>query len=85
MKQVLEAFKFSNISVDEYGSGCQQMFFCLYVAICYKHLHLQFKLYLCGIHFAYLRTGVQCPFIEHDNFGLRIILLLNVLNVHRFK
>ena len=80
MKQVLEAFKFSNISVDEYGSGCQQMFF-----VCYKHLHLQYKLYLCGLHFAYLRTGVQCPFIKHDDFGVRIIMLLNVLNVYRFK
>ena len=33
--------------------------------------------YLCGNHFAYLRTGVQCPLIEHDNSGVRIIMMLN--------
>ena len=72
MKQVLEAFKFSNISVNRYGSGFHQMFFCFYIALCYKHLHLQYKLYLCGIDFACLRTGVQCPVIEHDNSGVRM-------------
>ena len=34
---------------------------------------------------AYLRTGVQCPLIEHDNSGARIVMLVNVLNVYRFK
>ena len=53
--------------------------------VCYKHLHLHYKLDLCGIHFAYLRTAVQYPLIEHDNSGVRIILLLNVFNVYMFK
>ena len=60
--------------------ACQQMF-----CVCYKHLHLQYKLYLCGIHFAYFRTGVQRPLIENDNSGVRIIMLLKVLNVNMFK
>ena len=34
---------------------------------------------------AYLRTGEQCPLIEHVNSGVRIIMLLNVLNVYRFN
>ena len=87
MKQALEAFKFSNISVDDYGSTTRVSadVLCLYIALCYKHLHLQYKLYLCGIHFAYLRTGVQCPLIEHDNSGVRIFMLLNVFNEYRFK
>ena len=55
------------------------------VCVCYKHLHLDYKLDLCGIHFAYLRTGVQCPLIEHDSSGVRIIILLNMFNVYRFK
>ena len=48
MKQALEAFKFSNISVDEYGSTTRVSadVLCLYIAISYKHLHLQYKLYL---------------------------------------
>ena len=81
MKQALEAFEFSNISVNEYGSTTRVSadVKCLYIAICYKHLHLQYKFYL---HFAYLQTGLQCPLIEHDNSGVRIIMLLNVLNVY---
>ena len=75
--QALEAIKFSNISVDEqsaieYGSTTRVSadVVCLYFALCYKHLRLQYntiKLYLCGIYFAYLPTGVQCPLIEHNN------------------
>ena len=49
------------------------------VRVCYKHLHLQKKLYLSEIHFAYLRTGVQY------NSAVRITTLLNVSNVFRFK
>ena len=46
MKQALEVFKFSNISVDEYESTTRTSaeVLCLYIAICYKHL--QYKLYL---------------------------------------
>ena len=68
VKHALEAFKYSNISVDdkagtEYGSTTRVsvVVLCLYIAICYKHLHLQYntiKLNLCGIHITYLRTGV---------------------------
>ena len=43
--------------------ACQQMF-----CVCYKHLHLQYKLYLCGIHFAYFRTGVQRPLIRCSDY-----------------
>ena len=46
MKQALEAFKFSNISVDEYGSTTRVSADVLYIALSYKHLHLQYKLYL---------------------------------------
>ena len=77
MKQALEAFKFSNISVDEYGSTTRVSadVLCLYIALSYKHLHLQYKLYL---HFAYLRTGYSVP----DNSGLHIFMLLYVLYVY---
>ena len=43
--------------------GCQQML--VFVNI---YIYNTIKLYLCGIHFAYLRTGVQCLLIDHDKF-----------------
>lgn len=55
---------------------------CLYIAHCYKTLHLKYttiKLYLCGIRFAYLRTGVSCPLIGHDDSSVRIKTLLNAV------
>ena len=55
---------------------------CLYIAHCYKNLHLRYttiKLYLCGIRFAYLRSGVPCPLIEHANSSVRINTLLNAV------
>ena len=55
---------------------------CLYIAHCYKTLHLRnttIKLYLCGIRFAYLRTGVPCPLLGHDNSSVRIMTLLNAV------
>ena len=68
MKQALEAFKFSNISADEYGSSTRASaeVLYLYIAICYKHLHLQCKLYIYGIHRGYLLFGgeYQIYFIE---------------------
>ena len=36
-------------------------------------------MYLCGIRFAYLRTGVPCPLNEHDNSSVQIITLLNAV------
>ena len=55
---------------------------CLYIAHCYKNLHLHYttiKLYLCGIRFAYLQSGVPCPLIEHANSSVRITTLLNAV------
>ena len=86
MKQALEAFKFSNISVDEYGSTTRESadVLCLYINIFIYNISIY--MYLCGINFADLRTGVQCPLIEHDNnSGVQIIMLLNELNVYRFN
>ena len=51
--------------------------------VCISPFVIQYKLYLCGIDFAYLRTGVQRPNIEHNNSSVRTIMLLNVL--YRFK
>ena len=42
----------------------------LYIAHCYKNLRLKYttiKLYLCGIHFAYMKDGVSCPLTQSDN------------------
>ena len=36
-------------------------------------------MYLCGICFAYLRTGVPCPLIDYDNSSVQIITLLNAV------
>ena len=73
MKQALEAFKFSNISVNGYGSTTRMSadVLCLYIAL-YNISCI-----------AYLRTAM-CT-IEHDNSGVRIIMLLIVLNVYRFN
>ena len=55
---------------------------CLYIAHCYQTLHLRhttIKLYLCGIRFEYLRAGVPCPLIAHDDSSVRINTLLNAV------
>ena len=46
MKQALEAFKLSVISVYEYRSTTRVSadVLCLYIALCFKHLHLPYKL-----------------------------------------
>ena len=93
MEQALEAFKLSNISFGEqsgteYGSTTRVSsgVLFLYIAfVTFTFINHTSKLYLCGIHFSYSGTGVQCPLIEHDYSGVRIIMLLNVLNVYRFK
>ena len=89
MEQALEAFKLSNISFGEqsgteYGSTTRvSSVLCLYIAfVTFTFINHTFKLYLCGIHFSYSGTGEQCPLIEHDYSGVRIIMLLNVLNVY---
>lgn len=55
----------------------------LYIAHCYKTLQLKYttiKMYLCGIRFWYLRTGVTCPLIRTDmSSSLRITALLNAV------
>ena len=63
MKQALEAFNISNISVDNYWSTTRVSadVLCFYKALSYKHLHSQYKLW---------NTGVPCPLIEHDNSGV---------------
>ena len=55
---------------------------CLYIAHCFKTSQLRYttiKLYLSGIRFAYLRTGVPCPLIEFENSSVRILTLLNAV------
>lgn len=57
--------------------------FLLYIAHCYKTLKIKYstiKLYLCGIRFEYLKTGVCCPLIASDKSGSsRITALLNAV------
>lgn len=56
--------------------------FLLYIAHCFKTLQLQYstiKLYLCGLRFAYIKTGIPCPLVRDNNSNLRIITLLNAV------
>ena len=80
MKRALEAFKFFNLSVDEYGSSTRVSadVLCLYKALSYKHLHLQYKFYLCGM---------QVYSVPYLNMTIPVYgcMLFNVLNVYRFK
>ena len=55
--------------------------FLLFIAHCYKTQKLRFttiKLYLCGVRFAYLKTGVSCPLFrtDTDSYSLRITALI---------
>ena len=62
--------------------GVSEDVLCLYIAHCFKTLQLRYttiKLYLCGIRFAYLRTGVQCPLIGFETSSVRISALLNAV------
>ena len=56
--------------------------FLLYIAYCYKTLcikHSTIRLYLSGIRFEYLKTGVNCPLIGNDFANSRITTLLNAV------
>ena len=62
--------------------GCQQTFgVYIWPFVTNIYIYNTIKLSLCGIHVSYLLIGAQCLLIEHDNSRVRIIMLLNVLNV----
>ena len=65
MEQALQAFKFSNISVDEKGSTTRVSadVLCLYIALSYIHFHVQYKLYLVEytLHYEQVTASVTIP------------------------
>ena len=53
--------------------------------VCIKPFLINIYIYNISCIYVEYRCTVQCPLIKHDNSGVRIIMLLNVLNVYRFK
>lgn len=57
--------------------------FILYIAYCFDTLHIKhttIKLYLIGVRFEYMKTGLKCPLINMDqSSGVRIHAFLNAV------